>query len=426
MQRARPQRARALLACLGLFTTLTVAGCTGASAGPPSMASVTALLAGHSAAVTAHDQRAFATGLSSAHASAAFRKRQLAVFANLRALPLSSWSYRVAGRTDDRGSERTATKRYGADAIIVRLTLRYGLTGVDPQPTSHDLWWTFVRRGGRTVIAGDDDLRSGGGTSWQGPWDFGALDVVRDGGSLIIGHPTDASLLKTVAGIVRAAVPAVTAVWGTQWTRRVAVLVPSTPAELKAELGEANSQAGSVVALAVSDSVDPLTHAVLGQRLVVYPSTLGSLSALGAQIVIRHEMTHIAAARATTDISPRWLVEGFADYVGNLHSGQPVTEAATELRADVRAGRVPVGLPTDAQFDTTGGQAQAYEGAWLACRLIAAKAGQAGLVRFYRDVGAQPSDSDAAVAAGLRGVLHESTAAFTAQWRQYLRAQLGR
>ena len=102
-----------------------------------------------------------------------------------------------------------------------------------------------------------------------------------------------------------------------------------------------------------------------------------------------------------------------------------MTQTAAELRADVRAGKVPTGLATESDFDTTGAQAQAYEGSWLACRLIAARAGQDGLVRFYRLVGAQPADSDAAVAAGLRAVLHESTAAFTAQWRAYLRAQLG-
>jgi hypothetical protein len=47
------------------------------------------------------------------------------------------------------------------------------------------------------------------------------------------------------------------------------------------------------------------------------------------------------------------------------------------------------------------------------------------LVRFYRIVGASPLSADAAVEGGLRRVLHESTAQFTARWRAYLRTQLG-
>ncbi len=63
---------------------------------------------------------------------------------------------------------------------------------------------------------------------------------------------------------------------------------------------------------------------------------------------------------------------------------------------------------------------QAYEGAWLACRLIAQRAGQPALVRFYKLVGASPDEPDQAVAAALRAVLHETTAQFTAQWRGYV------
>ncbi len=409
-----------------MVMSCAVAACSGGSTPAPSLASVRTLLAAHSAAVRTHDAKAFAAGLSGAKPSAAFRARQQATLRNLADVPLASWSYTVSGRTDDRGFEHTATKRYGTTAIIVRLSLSYALRGVDARPTSHELWWTFVRSGGRTVIAGDDDLAKGGGTSWKGPWDFGRVAVVPYAAGLVIGHPADAPLLQTVARLAAAAVPAVTAVWGTQWSRRVAVLVPSSAAELSADVGQANSDAGPVAALAVSDSVDPLSHAVLGQRLIVYPSALRQLSTVGAQVLFRHEITHIASARSTAEVSPRWLVEGFADYVGNLHSGQSVTVVASELRADVRAGRVPTALPTDDQFDTTGAQAQAYEGGWLACRLIASEAGQAGLVRFYRVVGEQPTDMDTAVATAMRSVLHETTAAFVAQWQRYLRAQLGR
>ena len=52
--------------------------------------------------------------------------------------------------------------------------------------------------------------------------------------------------------------------------------------------------------------------------------------------------------------------------------------------------------------------AAVYEQSWLACRLIAARAGQPGLVRFYRLGRRQPGHCrPQAVAAALRAVLHE-------------------
>ena len=68
--------------------------------------------------------------------------------------------------------------------------------------------------------------------------------------------------------------------------------------------------------------------------------------------------------------------------------------------------------------------AESYEQAWLACRLIAQRAGQAGLVRLYRLVGASASAPDAAVSSAMHSVLQESPAQFTRRWRAYLLEQL--
>jgi hypothetical protein len=122
---------------------------------------------------------------------------------------------------------------------------------------------------------------------------------------------------------------------------------------------------------------------------------------------------------------PTWLIEGMADYVGNLGSTQPVAGTAAELAAEVRAGKIPSALPSGADFTGGARLPQAYEESWLACRLIAARAGQSGLVRFYRGVAkAAGTDPATAVATGLRQVLHTGLAAFTAAWRSYLIGQL--
>lgn len=420
----RPCVPAALLA-LGLLSGLLVAGCSSSpDRSAPSLTDVRAVLARHGSAVLHHDRQAFVADLDTAVGAADFRSRQISAFGNLVRLPLTSWSYRLEGRTDSRAAESAAGRAFGTGAVIVRVALRFALRGVDRIPTSHDLWWTFVRQAGRVVVAADDGLVHAGGTSWQGPWDFGRLDVLRGPHSLVLGHPDAGAALRAVQATVEAAVPAVSAVWGPRWTQDVAVVVPSSEAELEAQAGQSPDATLQVAAVTVSDGADPLTGVVYGQRLIVNPAALARLSRIGRQIVVRHEITHIAAAAATTQASPEWLVEGFADYVGNLDSGQPVTTAASELRADVRHGRFPRTLPGPDAFATAGESAQAYEAAWLACRLIAQRAGQTGLVHFYRLVGASAAEPDGAVAAALRRVLHEGTAQFTAQWRAYVRAEL--
>jgi hypothetical protein len=411
-------------AVVALIAGLAVGGCSSHGSSAPTLADVRAVLARHGAAVRDHDRAGFLADVSSAAASAAFRRKQEQQFANLVTLPLRTWTYRIESRTDDHAAETAAGRRYAATAIVVRLALRYAFRGVDVIPTTHDLWWTFIRRDGRVVIAGDDDLGDVGGVSWRGPWDFGPLDVVRGAHGIVVGHLADDIALHAIAGLVDSAVPAVSAVWGSGWARDVAVIVPGSKHEFDVDTGQSASVTSDVAAVVVADGRDARSGHVFGQRLVVNPAEFARLSALGRRITIRHEITHIASADASGSATPRWLVEGLAEYVGNLGSGQPVPVAASELRAQVRRGVLPTALPGDAAFDTGGSSASAYEQAWLACRLIATRAGARGLVRFYRSVGGSPSVPGTAVAAALRSVLHETTTAFTGQWRAYLEAQL--
>ncbi|MGH3239496.1 MAG: hypothetical protein ACRDNL_03895, partial [Spirillospora sp.] len=80
---------------------------------------------------------------------------------------------------------------------------------------------------------------------------------------------------------------------------------------------------------------------------------------------------------------------------------------------------VPSALPAAAAF--AGGSprlSQAYQEAWLACRMIADRYGEATLVRLYRTAGRVPEE------AALRDVLRLTRARFTAQWRGYLQKEL--
>jgi hypothetical protein len=100
---------------------------------------------------------------------------------------------------------------------------------------------------------------------------------------------------------------------------------------------------------------------------------------------------------------------------------------AAELARQVRAGRLPDHLPSDAAFDGSAGRLpQAYEASWLACGYIAAHYGEPALVRFYRSVGTSRHSRSRAVTVALRRVLGLRPSQFTERWRHYVRVQLSR
>jgi hypothetical protein len=402
-----------------------LAACGGSdAANPPTRGQIKAMLGAHARAVRHHDRPAFLAGVGTQPAAANFRRAQTSEIANLDRVPLTTWRYTLGPRAQAPGAQASARRRFGPSAVIYRVTLTYALRGVDEHPTSHDLSWTFARSDGQVVAVDDTALAAVGGASWRGPWDFGPLTVVTSTHALVLGHPQDAELLRTLARTVDAAVPVVTSVWGGNWSQDVLVLVPATSAELAADLGPVVNEAAPVAAIATSDGTDPVSGDVLGERIVVDPRRLAGVGSIGLRILMQHEVTHVADAAATGASTPTWLSEGFAEYVGNLHSGQRPSFAAAELARQVRRGRLLRALPTSAQF-ADANAALAYQASWLACRLIAARIGPRGLVALYRAVGRSQAAPATAAAGALRRFLHESPAQFVGQWRAYLRSVLG-
>jgi hypothetical protein len=375
---------------------------------------VRALLARRGTALVGRNRRAF-LGTLDPKAPAAFRAAQTRAYDNLAKVPLAQWRLSLDATL---AAPVTATVfgRYQAPVWVPHVTLCYALAGYDDRCTERPEQYTFVRRGTAWYLGGDNDLRTPG-ASWQGLWDFGPVAVHRGAHSLLLAHTGNADRLGALAEQVDQAVPHVTGVWGRDWAQRVVVLVPDTQQEMASLLGQ-SAGLTDIAAVATADYADPLTGVVTGQRIVLNPANLDRLGGIGRTVVLRHEITHLAARAVTGPGLPTWLVEGFADYVGYLDTGVPVSVAAQELRADVQRGDYPKKLPgnDDFKFDNPK-LPQAYESAWMACRVIASQAGTAALVRLYRTVGADHGDPGGALDRGLRRVLDISGAELVDRWR---------
>lgn len=345
-----------------------------------------------------------------------------AEFANLRGLPLASWSYDL---TDFRRS---------GDRATAEAALRYRIRGYDKAPVTAVRTLTLVRDDdGAWQVAADEPSKKG----TEQLWEQGRIRAVRGERSLVLGVGRSERALRKYAGLADRAVPAVTEAWGEDWTRRVVVLVPESLEEMAGLLGAPASGYRGIAAVTTGEVSEakwgsPRPEAGGGSaeapadRIIVNPDAYAVLGDFGQQVVLTHETTHVATRAHTNAATPLWLSEGYADWVGYRGTGRTAPEVAPELQRVVAEGRLPAALPEDADFgfsDDSGKLAQAYEGGWLACRLIADHWGEVRLDEFYRAVGAH-GKRPGAVEGALKEVLGTTVDDFTERWRAYVRAQL--
>jgi hypothetical protein len=375
-------------------------GCGGRASTDSATAEVQRVLDRRAAAVLDRDEPAYRATEQPASADAEF--------GNLRGVPLAAWSYRVTGlqRTGDRAT---------ADA-----ELRYRIKGYDKAPVTTARTLRLTRSDGTWRVASDEPAKKAS----EQLWEQGAVTVVRGEHSLVLGAGQSGERLRAYADLADRAVPAVSEAWGADWAGHVVVLVPGSLEDMAGLLGAPASGYRGIAAVTTGEAGG--SAKAPADRIIVNPEAYDALGDFGKQVVLTHETTHVATRTHTTAATPLWLSEGYADWVGYRGGGRTAKQVAPELQRAVVEGHVPAALPDDADFGFTGGAirlAQAYEGGWMACRLIADRWGEVRLNDFYRAVGDHKKRAGA-VEAALRDVLHTTEEKFTAQWRAYLKAQL--
>lgn len=391
---------------LALLAGAAGCGSPAPQSGPgPSRAVVQRILDRRADALLHRDEAGF---LADAAPGSGFRTHERQVFRNLAGVPLSDWTYQVESLGP--GPHPTARVLFG-----------YRLKGYDRTSLTSEGDTTLGRRDGRWYVT-DERYPA------RELWDQGPVRVVRGAHSLVLGT-TGRAVLRGYATIADRAIPAVRSVWPDgagrpapatpAWTGTVVVEVPSSIGGMAELLASTPGAYQNIAAVTSGESGESGAFPV--DRVIVNPAAFADLSAFGRQVVITHETTHVATGAATTATTPLWLSEGFADWTSYRTAGRTPRQIAPELARDVAAGRIPASLPADDNFDSArSGLPQAYEGAWLACRLIADRWGTDALVRLYRAAGAEGTTPDRALRAALGIGLDD----FTALWRDYVQREL--
>ena len=218
--------------------------------------------------------------------------------------------------------------------------------------------------------------------------------TLRDGRTvslMSLGGIRTADLAGRLTAELDGAADAVTAFWGDEWPRTIAVVLTGTDEEFRA-LGVPGSDIAAVTT---------------AQRIVFAPGA-SEMSDASLRIVLRHELFHYAARARTAADAPRWLTEGVADFVGRPPTPMPTADRAADLAQ----------LPTDADLDTPGAVRNlAYDRAWWFSRYVASRYGAQTLRQLYL-AACGTGHPDAATA--VTKTLGADTAQVLTSWRAWL------
>ena len=317
----------------------------------------------------------------------AFRTRQIAFFRRVQRLPLKS--YRLVAnwsRFGDLARPSDRARYPGAEDVAIPVTEeRYQLAGFDTAEAVEDLYLSFVKRNGRWLIAGDNSLDDLAIYSGRHLWDFGPVEQQRRGRFLQLSHPA-AARSHDFLGLAGRALDRVTEFWTAPWHRRMVLLIPTTPTELK-RLIQATFEVDDFVAFAYS-SVD-VSRGIdyTGHRIYLNPGRFAGRSDDAVVAILAHEMLHVASRYVSGPFVPIFVEEGIADFVGN--AGDP--SALSFFESEVAAGSFDGRLPEDFEFTVGSGTDiyRSYQESQSAIRFFVERWGLDAFVRFYKQLGSR-------------------------------------
>jgi len=372
------------------------------------------LLAKRARAVLRGDRAAFLATVDKRQK--AFYKGQATLSANMRTVPFSTLIYKI---TDRRTSTRLRRHYHADQAIQAQVQASYQLRGQDASPVLARHSYTFVltRSVWRIAGPGDSSQRRRDDTEI---WDAGPVRTVHSARTLIVFHPGQGLLAGRLLRVADRAYAQVGAAWTGHWERKAVILVPKDEREAERLVGARDL---SRVAAVASSSVESgATERVLGNRIVVNTDNVARYNGLNLQVLITHEMTHVAT-RTLGDGVPLLLVEGFADWAALKPLGYPFAVTRPNLARAVREGRFDGTLPGDGEFRDEDA-AVAYDEGSAFCLWVADTYGAGRLRALYRGFKGSDPTGTTELDRGLRRVLHVSLKKAQGRWAAWVRDRL--
>jgi hypothetical protein len=343
-----------------------------------------------------------------------FYREQATEFANMRTVPFKALVYKITGQETSNGLRR----RYHADQVVqVQVQTRYRFTGQDTNPVLARHFYTFVLTRSVWRIA-DDAIRRG--RDDVEIWDGGPVRTRRSARTLIVHHPGQELLAERLLRVADRAYAQVGAAWTGDWERKAVILVPKDQEEAERLVGARNL--ARVAAVASSSVESGASERVLGNRIVVNTDNVVRYDDLNLQVLITHEMTHVAT-RTLGDGVPLLLVEGFADWAALKPLGYPFAVTRPNLARAVREGRFDGTLPRDGEFRGSDA-AVAYDEGSAFCLWVANTYGTGKLQALYRQFKGSDPTGDTELDRGLRRVLHLSLKKAQGRWAAWVRDRL--
>lgn len=323
---------------------------------------------------------------------------------SLAAVPFESFHVRLAGADRPEGTQ-ARTGRFQATAII---EYRLPIDGVTVDRTA-DATFRLGHRGWRLV-----SLEASG----RDLWDHEAVQVDENGKVLVIGPRGDARV-DELGVIAEGARRDVVDFWSAKWPRTAVVVMPSVARLLDPLVGSSAGSDQVAVTLWSTGSDGPVI------RVMMNPAVYDRMPALAREIVLRHEITHVAQDALPRSNVPTWLTEGLADYVGYRGAGVPDSLVGSELFAQVRVSGAPTQLPVEAEFDldrSGDDRRAAYQAGWAFCQMIVDAYGEAELVPFYVAVARGDGSTQQRLDDAAEDVLGTSFDELLGRWQRWLGA----
>lgn len=318
-----------------------------------------------------------------------------------------------------------------SDSWVVPVELRYALggetvPGIAEAEVVVGTQFVVARHGDEWRLVADAEALGRDPSPTQ-MWELPGLQVAdtatAGGTSVVASYPRTGPAVTALRRELPAAVDAVSDFWGDSWDRRAVIVATATDDEFSALVPDGRAATDTAAAATVYSSVDLVQRTATGQRIILTPA-VRDLAPPTLAVVLRHELTHVAARTSTALDAPLWITEGVAEYVGRKGTYTRFADAAPDLTATVRAGAVPAGPPADADFAMDGQTSQvAYQSAWSLAAYVADRFDEVRLKKMYVGVAASavPTAQDAAIASSL-GL---TRAELLAGWQRWLVRQAG-